>query len=511
MAESTNQRGTELLSAQQAISVEATLINAKGEKRRDKVELSFAVLTTLNQIDATRKAKGLSSVEVITPDHLVRDLPKPDKDNIDFYGQKILSTTLKSVLEGRAAMNRYRVDRHDPLVNVDYSYYVVPVYNAGGKLVLIPMALDDYGRLKDQYVFPEGVHAERTIAPKGFRVKREEHSFEISSGQNSDETETVNATLESTLGKLVSKVGAEESSYAIGMCTTEGSREVNEDSVLVESIELPGGDTVILASVKDGMGGHEDGDVASKVANYAGRHYLEGLRNDQAKWSEVVSEASLLLAQMRQQEGDLRQKGAIPPRAIDFNDALGCVLARKVVEAEDQGVKRWAQRAEKQGGTTRTGVVILGNRFFASNVGDSRTQVYDVNSRLTKVTKDHSLVQRLVDTGQITPEQVLTHPQRNEIYKCLDRGSRPLNLEVEGLGGANPAIFFGDIPLGGTVVSCCDGIWEGLGDVHPGQEIGRIVGQTKTMGVGEVAKDLVVRASPKSGDNDTAIVIRRIK
>ena len=69
-------------------------------------------------------------------------------------------------------------------------------------------------------------------------------------------------------------------------------------------------------------------------------------------------------------------------------------------------------------GTTLTAALVIGADMYVAHIGDSRC--YIINSRETlQVTKDHSLVQQLVETGLITPEQARTHPRRNEITRVL--------------------------------------------------------------------------------------------
>lgn len=68
-------------------------------------------------------------------------------------------------------------------------------------------------------------------------------------------------------------------------------------------------------------------------------------------------------------------------------------------------------------GSTLVMVLMLGHEAYIANVGDSRA--YLLNSSLTRLTKDHSLVARLVELGQITEADARTHPQRNVIYSTM--------------------------------------------------------------------------------------------
>lgn len=69
-------------------------------------------------------------------------------------------------------------------------------------------------------------------------------------------------------------------------------------------------------------------------------------------------------------------------------------------------------------GTTMVSAVVVGDDVYVLNVGDSRA--YRITRRkMVQITRDHSLVQDMVDRGEITPEQARTHPRRNVITRAL--------------------------------------------------------------------------------------------
>jgi protein phosphatase len=84
-------------------------------------------------------------------------------------------------------------------------------------------------------------------------------------------------------------------------------------------------------------------------------------------------------------------------------------LANKAVRKQNLG----------GGGTTLTMVIRAENQALVANVGDSRTYLMR-SGRLTQVTTDHSLVERLVSAGQITREEAENHPQKNIITRSLN-------------------------------------------------------------------------------------------
>lgn len=142
--------------------------------------------------------------------------------------------------------------------------------------------------------------------------------------------------------------------------------------------------------VADGMGGHAGGDIASAIiAQGVARADLEYEDTDQAQ--ESVVEALL----------EANQK-----------------LASTVVgHPELKGM-----------GTTFSGIVFTGDLVTLAHIGDSR--VYMVSGeKVTQVTTDHTFVQRLVETGRITPEEALTHPRRSVLMRVL--GDVEISPEVD--------------------------------------------------------------------------------
>lgn len=160
-------------------------------------------------------------------------------------------------------------------------------------------------------------------------------------------------------------------------------REVNEDSGMIQRFTRGGHEKdfdIELYVVSDGMGGHEGGEVAS----------------------------DLTLSTLQQ---------SISSRlGLDWNDnvavrmALGDVIeeVNNAVIALTEEPKYRATRAKP--GATLTFAVRIGSRAFFGNVGDSRAYKWSERLGLQRVTKDHSYVQTLIDSGQITEDQAWEHP-----------------------------------------------------------------------------------------------------
>jgi serine/threonine protein phosphatase PrpC len=166
-------------------------------------------------------------------------------------------------------------------------------------------------------------------------------------------------------------------------------REINEDSILCTNFEIKthlGTISAGLFAVADGMGGHNAGEIASDIA----------IRTIHTR---CIS--------------GLLTKCPAPPLSI---------LAAAFDEA-NSNVLNSAKDGELKGmGTTLTVALVVGGDLYVAHVGDSRC--YVINSWETiQVTKDHSVVQQLVDAGAITPEQARNHPRRNEITRVLGYSS----------------------------------------------------------------------------------------
>jgi PPM family protein phosphatase len=190
-------------------------------------------------------------------------------------------------------------------------------------------------------------------------------------------------------------------------------RELNEDSVLCNSFELKthlGTITAGLFAVADGMGGHNAGEIASDLA-------IKTLQ------TECIS-------------GLLAQSSAPPPSilAAAFKKAN-----RKVLDSATEG--------ELKGmGTTLTAALVIGGDLYVAHIGDSRC--YVINTRETiQVTKDHSVVQELVDAGVITPAEARNHPRKNEITRVLGYSRNVV-----------PELYYVKLYAGDNVLLCSDGL-----------------------------------------------------
>ncbi len=167
-----------------------------------------------------------------------------------------------------------------------------------------------------------------------------------------------------------------------GKSDTGKKRKANEDSFRISEC-----DEWTSAIVCDGMGGAHGGSVASELAVCV---YGDTL------FKEIGKAGFPLTGQII--------KNAMLAATAEANDA---VATRAAEDDELSGM-----------GTTLVTCFVIGDVAYVVNVGDSR--LYSINKGLiTQVSRDHSYVQYLMDSGKITEEEALTHPNRNIITKAI--------------------------------------------------------------------------------------------
>lgn len=210
---------------------------------------------------------------------------------------------------------------------------------------------------------------------------------------------------------------------AWGRATDPGQRrDHNEDYMEGWLYTRASGGLVALFIVADGLGGQDSGEVASKMATDA---IWVSLRD--TVWQPII------------------QGEELEPDTLEERVAEAVRAANRAVYEE-----RIARGSEMS--TTLTMSLIVDTTAYVANVGDSRTYLWNA-AGLQRITRDHSLVQRLVDAGQLGPEDVYTHPQRNLIYKSI--GDRP-EVQVD--------TFRRYLAADDRLILCSDGLWEMVHD-----------------------------------------------
>lgn len=239
------------------------------------------------------------------------------------------------------------------------------------------------------------------------------------------------------------------------------TRERNEDSFFTVQSVLQhnyGQEPFGLFIIADGMGGHQKGEIASALAaRTAAQHILKDI------YLPYLS-------------GDSQSAANRP-----INEVL-------ITAVESANIA--VQEVVPDGGTTLTIALVMGKSAYIAHVGDTRVYWFN-QENLKQVTKDHSLVQRLVELGQETPEGALTHPQRNVLYRAIGQGSA---MEVD--------IYVQHLPPGSVLLLCSDGLW---GPVK-NDTIRETINTSATPQ--EACERLIATANKNGGeDNITAIVV----
>ena len=224
-----------------------------------------------------------------------------------------------------------------------------------------------------------------------------------------------------------------------------GSKKRNEDSGYASSTML------VLA---DGMGGHAAGDIAS----------------------------STVVAGLAPLDGD----------EIGVDDALDQLADRIALANEKLRSEMDADPSREGMGTTLIVLLKAGRQLAMANIGDSRG--YQLREgTFTQITKDHSFVQSLLDSGRITPDEAVHHPQRSLVTRVLT-----------GREGDTPDLSLREARLGDRYLLCSDGLSDYVG--------ARTIEEIFTSGrpVDEVADELIAIALKASTLDNVTVVVAEV-
>ena len=245
---------------------------------------------------------------------------------------------------------------------------------------------------------------------------------------------------------------------AVGAATDVGGRAENEDAILVRPLEPigvgPGSQEAgYLLAVADGMGGHEGGEIASRLAIDT----LESTFKDAAE----------------------------PDMAATMKTAFRRANARIFSEGTGTG-------DATSMGTTLVACAVRGKYATIASVGDSRAYLVRA-SRLTQITQDHTLVAQQLAQGELTPEQAKRSPARNQLMHALGHRER--------LHSTMPSIFELTLLPEDRLFLCSDGFYDVVED-------GDIVDTVGRLEPDEAAKALTSLATERNTtDNVSAIVL----
>lgn len=242
-----------------------------------------------------------------------------------------------------------------------------------------------------------------------------------------------------------------------GTTNTGKVRDNNEDAFIAEKLS----NGWIIACVIDGVGGYEGGEVAAEIAR------------------------TTILQKVQQSSGDVLQsmKGGMQAANQNIyneklsgkgNNQMACVVTLALVDVEN-------------------------NQFYYAHVGDTRLYLLRDQS-LVKVTKDHSFVGFLEDSGRLSEKEAMAHPKRNEINKALGFDAQ---MEMK-----DDYIETGSSPfLPGDMLLLCS---DGLTDLVNNETMNSILAASKTL---QDKGEALINAANNSGgkDNITVVLVKNDK
>lgn len=246
--------------------------------------------------------------------------------------------------------------------------------------------------------------------------------------------------------------------YFFGITDKGRRRDNNEDTFIVQEIA---GRELLLACVIDGVGGYRGGEVAAEIARTV---ILENVQDLSGDIIETL-EAAVIAANERIQ---LERNGN------EQNASMACVLTCSIVD-------------------------IKNNKLWYAHVGDTRLYLLR-DASLVKISKDHSAIGFLEESGRLSEDDAMRHPRRNEINKALGFEAQIADVENYIETGESPFL------PGDTILLCSDGLSDMIGSAA----ITSILNKNKSL-AGK-AQQLVDAANEAGGnDNITAVLVQNTR
>lgn len=238
---------------------------------------------------------------------------------------------------------------------------------------------------------------------------------------------------------------------SFSMTDTGRVRNNNQDFVLCEENAV--GCFPNLFIVADGMGGHNAGDMASRLCV--------------AKVQEQI-------------------------RITDKKTPVG--VFEEAVKIANDSIRQCASETPEFAGmgTTMVAATVLDDVAYVVNIGDSR--LYRMSEDLRQITVDHSLVEEMVQSGEIRKDEMRTHPNKNIITRALgtDETVRPDCFEIQ-------------VRQGDVLLLCSDGLTNMLED----SEMEEILRENKN-DLEQAGRTLVERANEAGGKDNISVILVRL-
>lgn len=242
-----------------------------------------------------------------------------------------------------------------------------------------------------------------------------------------------------------------------GITDTGKLRTNNEDTFIAQPVL---NNQYIAACVIDGVGGYAGGEVAARIAHDA---ILDHFKTKSDNYIQLMKEAI----------GAANEAIYTEKKVNKANEQMACVLTVALADIEN-------------------------NKFYYCHVGDTRLYLFRDNS-LVKITRDHSFVGFLEDSGRLSEEAAMRHPKRNEINKAL--GFDPYIKTDEYIETGESPFLPGD-----TILLCSDGLSDMIGN----STMKAVLNSNNRLST--KAKALVQAANEAGGkDNITVVLVQNNK
>ncbi len=241
-----------------------------------------------------------------------------------------------------------------------------------------------------------------------------------------------------------------------GAVTDKGKvRSINEDNIYLSEYNKETG--IGFCIVADGMGGHNAGEIASKMAIDEIKEYIK-----------------------KESKKEMSDKYIHDILCKSMEKANTLIYKKSLTDKKYSGM-----------GTTTVICYIYKTYIYIANVGDSRTYIIR-NQKIKQITKDHSMIEELLESGTITGEEAKTHPQKHIITRAL--GSEEYT-EID--------IYTKEWLNDDIILICTDGLTTMLTDIEILQAI-----NTSKSNLQKTAEILVKYANDKGGlDNITVALL----
>ena len=262
---------------------------------------------------------------------------------------------------------------------------------------------------------------------------------------------------------------APELSRGLNYCQRQSRgqvRDKNEDCIYAgiqagqQGSIMPGTGLFVVA---DGMGGHLNGEMASSIAV-------------QTFIASLLPEQQVDISGLSSQVEISKEDNHLP---IMDRMKAGLMKAHTQVLEQVPG-----------GGTTMTAALITDDGIHIAHVGDSRAYLIHKDGYIHLLTKDHSLVQRLVDLGQLTEKSAEKDRRRNILYRAIGQ-HEPLE----------PDYGFFQFPEGATLMLCSDGLW----GVVSSDDFFKIIDAATSLD--QACSRLIDAANQKGGPDNISVVL----